>query len=130
MLNGEEVESEMELARRDGTVGRYWAYRMPHRRDGRIAGYFFCATDISELTLARRRALELDAALDELGRLESALATPTQRGADTATVEPAADATGLEQRLRWLAARIGEALGPATEEGSAPGSWHPTPGRS
>jgi len=46
-----------------GRVGHFWIYRLPDLRDGQVRGYYFIATDITEVKAAEQRLQTLN---DEL----------------------------------------------------------------
>ncbi|MBP6902864.1 MAG: response regulator [Burkholderiaceae bacterium] len=64
-LEGQVQEAEMELQAADGRQATFWTHRVPDRRTGQVLGFFFIATDISELVSARREGERLAAALGQ-----------------------------------------------------------------
>lgn len=52
ILQGESFEGEYTWSVDERTPRQFWAHRMPDRRDGRIHGYYFFATDVSDLKVA------------------------------------------------------------------------------
>jgi len=63
VLAGEAFATTSEMRGADGRVGHFWIYRLPDVHDGRIRGYYFIATDITELRRSERRLEEANAAL-------------------------------------------------------------------
>jgi PAS domain S-box-containing protein len=53
VLQGDSFEGEYLWSLDEGRKRKFWVYRMPDRRDGQIWGYYFFATDITELKLAQ-----------------------------------------------------------------------------
>ncbi len=74
VLQGEAFESTMDLRNAAGSVGHFWTYRLPDRRDDGVAGYFFIATNITELTQAQQRQAQLNEALARAGEFQRQLA--------------------------------------------------------
>ncbi len=67
VLQGEVVEAEFTLPHRDGGTSHFWGHRLPDLRSGRVSGYFYIATDVTELVRARAR---IESALHELAEAE------------------------------------------------------------
>jgi PAS domain S-box-containing protein len=73
ILRGETFEGEYEFAGREGVVHQFWSYRLPDVQDGQVRGYYFFATDITELKQAQSRLQTLnDALVQERNRAEAA----------------------------------------------------------
>ncbi len=53
ILEGESFEGEYTWAVGEHTPRQFWAYRMPDRRDGQVHGYYFFATDVTDLKVAQ-----------------------------------------------------------------------------
>ena len=49
VLAGETVKGAVEMAGADGRRGHFWTHRLPDQHEGGVHGYFFFATDITEL---------------------------------------------------------------------------------
>jgi PAS domain S-box-containing protein len=62
-LAGEVVAHELDLQSHDGRLGHFWIYRLPDRRHGRVEGFFFVATNVTELHQARLQAESTSKAL-------------------------------------------------------------------
>ena len=54
VLDGEPIEMELDMTDPGGRVGHFWVYRLPERRNGEVEGWFFIATNITELVEAKR----------------------------------------------------------------------------
>ncbi|MCR5867072.1 PAS domain-containing protein [Aquincola sp. J276] len=54
VLEGEVVEMELDMTDAGGRVGHFWVYRVPQRLHGKVEGWFFIATNITELVEAKR----------------------------------------------------------------------------
>jgi PAS domain S-box-containing protein len=63
VLRGEAMGTPAEMRGADGQVGNFWIYRLPDVLDGEIRGYFFIATDVTEMRRSERRLQELNAKL-------------------------------------------------------------------
>jgi PAS domain S-box-containing protein len=63
VLRGEAQGTAAEMRGADGRVGNFWIYRLPDVVDGDIRGYFFIATDVTEMRRSERRLQELNAKL-------------------------------------------------------------------
>jgi len=63
VLQGEAMGTPAEMRGADGRVGNFWIYRLPDVVDGHIRGYFFIATDVTEMRRSERRLQELNAKL-------------------------------------------------------------------
>jgi PAS domain S-box-containing protein len=73
ILQGETFEGEYDFASGDGEIHQFWSYRLPDVQDGRVRGYFFFATDITEIKQAQSRLQALnDALVQERNRAEAA----------------------------------------------------------
>jgi PAS domain S-box-containing protein len=73
VLRGEQIASTYEMTGAGGRHGHFWALRLPDVREGRVQGYFFFATDVSELRRSEQRLQELNTALGlERDRAEQA----------------------------------------------------------
>ena len=60
VLGGEAMGTPAEMRGVDGRVGNFWIYRMPDLVEGAIRGYFFIATDVTEMRRSERRLQELN----------------------------------------------------------------------
>ena len=72
VMLGEAREMSNDMVGINGEVGHFWTHRVPDRRDGKVRGYFFIATNVTELRRAQRNLQQLNAALklaDEFSRL-------------------------------------------------------------
>ncbi len=74
VLRGEAFESTLDLAGAAGSQGHFWTYRLPARRDGAVIGYYFIATNITELTQAQQRQAQLNEALIRAEQFQRQLA--------------------------------------------------------
>ncbi|MBW8756266.1 MAG: PAS domain S-box protein [Burkholderiales bacterium] len=63
VLRGEAQGTAAEMRGADGRVGNFWIYRLPDVVDGDIRGYFFIATDVTEMRRSERRLQELNGKL-------------------------------------------------------------------
>jgi PAS domain S-box-containing protein len=63
VFRGEAMGTPAEMRGADGRVGNFWVYRMPDVVDGDIRGYFFIATDVTEMRRSERRLQELNTKL-------------------------------------------------------------------
>ena len=63
VLRGEAMGTPSEMRAADGRVGNFWIYRLPDVLDGDIRGYFFIATDVTEVRRSERRLQELNTKL-------------------------------------------------------------------
>ncbi len=63
VLRGEAMGTPTEMRGVGGRVGNFWIYRLPDVVDGDIRGYFFIATDVTEMRRSERRLQELNAKL-------------------------------------------------------------------
>jgi PAS domain S-box-containing protein len=63
VLRGEAMGTPSEMRGADGRVGNFWIYRLPDVVDGDIRGYFFIATDVTEMRRSERRLQELNTKL-------------------------------------------------------------------
>ena len=63
VLSGEAMGTPAEMRGVDGRVGNFWIYRLPDIVDGDILGYFFIATDVTEMRRSERRLQELNTKL-------------------------------------------------------------------
>jgi two-component system, sensor histidine kinase and response regulator len=63
VLRGEAMGTAAEMRGAGGRVGNFWIYRLPDTVDGEIRGYFFIATDVTEMRRSERRLQELNAKL-------------------------------------------------------------------
>ncbi len=63
VLRGEAMGTPAEMRGADGRVGNFWIYRLPDVVDGDIRGYFFIATDVTEMRRSERRLQELNTKL-------------------------------------------------------------------
>ena len=71
VLAGTAHEGQMDMLSGAGQPGRFLTYRIPDRRDGEVRGYFFIATNVTELRAAEQRLQQLNDALvraDEFSR--------------------------------------------------------------
>ncbi|MDB6000311.1 MAG: multi-sensor hybrid histidine kinase, partial [Rhizobacter sp.] len=66
LANGETLELPSDVIGAHGEIGHFWTYRLPDIRDGAFRGYFYIATNVTELREAQRRQQELNAALHRL----------------------------------------------------------------
>ena len=65
VLSGESVEIADEMIGAQGQIGRFWTHWLPHVRDNEVCGYFFIATEVTELWQSQQRQHELNAALQQ-----------------------------------------------------------------
>jgi len=63
VLRGEAMGTSAEMRGAGDRVGNFWIYRLPDVVDGEIRGYFFIATDVTEMRRSERRLQELNAKL-------------------------------------------------------------------
>jgi PAS domain S-box-containing protein len=63
VLRGEAMGTPAEMRGADGRVGNFWIYRLPDLVEGDIRGYFFIATDVTEMRRSERRLQELNTKL-------------------------------------------------------------------
>ena len=63
VLRGEAMGTPAEMRGADGHVGNFWIYRLPDLVEGDIRGYFFIATDVTEMRRSERRLQELNTKL-------------------------------------------------------------------
>ena len=63
VLRGEAMGTPAEMRGAEGRVGNFWIYRLPDIVDGDIRGYFFIATDVTEMRRSERRLQELNSKL-------------------------------------------------------------------
>ena len=63
VLRGEAMGTPAEMRGADGRVGNFWIYRLPDLVDGDIRGYFFIASDVTEMRRSERRLQELNTKL-------------------------------------------------------------------
>jgi len=63
VLGGQAQGTAAEMRGADGRIGNFWIYRLPDIVDGAIRGYFFIATDVTEMRRSERRLQELNAKL-------------------------------------------------------------------
>jgi PAS domain S-box-containing protein len=63
VLRGEAMGAPAEMRGAEGRVGNFWIYRLPDIVDGDIRGYFFIATDVTEMRRSERRLQELNTKL-------------------------------------------------------------------
>jgi PAS domain S-box-containing protein len=63
VMRGEAMGNAAEMRGAEGRVGNFWIYRLPDVVDGDIRGYFFIATDVTEMRRSERRLQELNAKL-------------------------------------------------------------------
>ena len=63
VLGGEAMGTPAEMRGAEGRVGNFWIYRLPDIVDGDIRGYFFIATDVTEMRRSERRLQELNSKL-------------------------------------------------------------------
>ncbi|MGC4076546.1 MAG: response regulator [Rubrivivax sp.] len=68
VLGGEVVQTQLEIKGARGRRGHFWVYRLPDKRAGRVAGFYFIASNVSELQDAR---LAAEAANQALARAEA-----------------------------------------------------------
>ncbi len=66
VLGGEAIEGPFDMRGAAGTLGHFWAYRLPDWHEGQVRGYFFIATDVTELRQAEQRLQEFNHALQQL----------------------------------------------------------------
>ncbi|MBT9502262.1 MAG: response regulator [Burkholderiaceae bacterium] len=65
LLAGEALAGSYDMPGAGGRQGHFWSYRLPDVREGQVRGYFFFATDVSEVKQSERRVAELNAALTQ-----------------------------------------------------------------
>ena len=63
VMRGEAMGTPAEMRGADGRLGNFWIYRLPDIVDGDIRGYFFIATDVTEMRRSERRLQELNSKL-------------------------------------------------------------------
>jgi PAS domain S-box-containing protein len=63
VLGGEAMGTPAEMRGAEGRLGNFWIYRLPDIVDGDIRGYFFIATDVTEMRRSERRLQELNTKL-------------------------------------------------------------------
>jgi two-component system sensor histidine kinase/response regulator len=63
VLGGEALGTPTDMRGPDGGVGNFWIYRLPDTVDGAVRGYFFIASDVTEVRRGERRLQELNAKL-------------------------------------------------------------------
>ena len=63
VLGGEAMGTPAEMRGAENRVGNFWIYRLPDIVDGVIRGYFFIATDVTEMRRSERRLQELNTKL-------------------------------------------------------------------
>ena len=63
VLRGEAMGTPAEMRGTEGRIGNFWIYRLPDVVDGDIRGYFFIATDVTEMRRSERRLQELNTKL-------------------------------------------------------------------
>ncbi len=63
VLAGEALGTPTDMRGHDGRVSNFWIYRLPDVVDGAIRGYFFIATDITEMRRSEKRLQELNTKL-------------------------------------------------------------------
>ena len=63
VMRGEAMGTPAEMRGTEGRVGNFWIYRLPDIVDGDIRGYFFIATDVTEMRRSERRLQELNTKL-------------------------------------------------------------------
>ena len=63
VLQGEAMGTPAEMRGSEGRVGNFWLYRLPDMLEGNIRGYFFIATDVTEMRRSERRLQELNTKL-------------------------------------------------------------------
>jgi len=65
VLLGEAVEMGHDLVDSQGQVGHFWIHRIPDVKAGRVRGYFFIASNVTELRRAQQGLEELNIALQQ-----------------------------------------------------------------
>ena len=63
VLGGEAMGTPAEMRGAGGRVGNFWIYRLPDLVEGEVRGFFFIATDVTEMRRSERRLQELNAKL-------------------------------------------------------------------
>jgi PAS domain S-box-containing protein len=63
VLQGEAMGTPADMRGAEGRIGNFWIYRLPDVVDGEIRGYFFIATDVTEMRRSERRLQELNSKL-------------------------------------------------------------------
>ena len=63
VLRGEAMGVPADMRGAEGRVGNFWIYRLPDVVDGDIRGYFFIATDVTDMRRSERRLQELNTKL-------------------------------------------------------------------
>ena len=63
VLLGETLEMPHDMVSSDGQVGHFWTHRIPDVKAGRVRGYFFIASNVTELRRAQQGLEELNIAL-------------------------------------------------------------------
>jgi two-component system, sensor histidine kinase and response regulator len=63
VLGGEAMGTPAEMRGAGGRVGNFWVYRLPDVVEGDVRGFFFIATDVTEMRRSERRLQELNTKL-------------------------------------------------------------------
>ncbi len=63
VLRGEAMGTPADMRGAEGRIGNFWIYRLPDVVDEDIRGYFFIATDVTEMRRTERRLQELNTKL-------------------------------------------------------------------
>ena len=63
VLRGEAMGTPAEMRGAENRIGNFWIYHLPDVVDGDIRGYFFIATDVTEMRRSERRLQELNSKL-------------------------------------------------------------------
>jgi PAS domain S-box-containing protein len=74
LLAGQVVTDVCELPGSGGRSGHFWTHLLPEWHEGSLRGYFFFATDITEIRRAEQRLSELNLALVEAEKLSRLIA--------------------------------------------------------
>ena len=63
VLRGEAMGTHAEMRGAEGRIGNFWIYRLPDVVGSEIRGYFFIASDVTEMRRSERRLQELNSKL-------------------------------------------------------------------
>ena len=63
VLRGEPMGTPTEMRGAEDRVGNFWIYRLPDNVDDDVRGYFFIATDVTDMRRSERRLQELNTKL-------------------------------------------------------------------
>jgi PAS domain S-box-containing protein len=74
LFAGEIVTDVSEMQGSDGRIGHFWIHLLPDMHEGSLRGYFFFATDITEIRRAEQRLSEMNLALVKAEKLSRLIA--------------------------------------------------------